>query len=116
MKARSHSMPEACPETSPSVHLVQVEVSCTHPLLLLKQALPWEAITEAMTRHWRHHGKNVDGGPGLPWDVSLYVPLVMLMLIKTFDAHQMEAYGAENVVARLHWTSRRGPGADARSL
>jgi hypothetical protein len=57
MKARSHSMPEACPATSPSVHIVQVEVSCTHPLLLLKQALPWEAITEAMTRHWRQRGK-----------------------------------------------------------
>jgi hypothetical protein len=94
-------MPEACPETSLNVQLVQVEVSRTHPLLLLKQALPWEAITEAMTRHWRHHGKNVDGGPGLPWDVSLYVPLVVLMLIKTFDSRQMEAYVAENVVARV---------------
>ncbi len=73
----------------------------THPLLLLKQALPWEAITEAMTRHWRHNGKNVDGGPGLPWDVSLYVPLVVLMLIKVFDSRQMEAYLAENVVARV---------------
>src|SRR5215831_4068268 len=101
MKARSHSMPEACPETSPSVHVVQVEVSLAHPLLLLKQALPWEAIAEAMTRHWRQHGKNVDGGPGLPWDVSLYVPLVVLMLIKTFDSRQMEAYVAENVVARV---------------
>lgn len=101
MKARSHSMPAAYPETSPSVHIVQVEVSCTHPLLLLKQALPWEAITEAMTRYWRQHGKNVDGGPGLPWDVSLYVPLVVLRLIKVFDSRQMEAYGAENVVARV---------------
>lgn len=101
MKARSHSMPEACPETRLSVQIVQVEVSLTHPLLLLKQALPWEAITEAMTRHWRQHGKNVDGGPGLPWDVSLYVPLVVLMLIKTFDSRQMEAYVAENVVARV---------------
>src|SRR3989441_788485 len=101
MKARSHSMAEACPETSPSVQIVQVEVSLTHPLLLLKQALPWEAITEAMTRHWRQHGKNVDGGPGLLWDVSLYVPLVVLMLIKTFDSRQMEAYVAENVVARV---------------
>lgn len=101
MKARSHSMPAAYPETSPSVQIVQVEVSCTHPLLLLKQALPWEAITEAMTRYWRQHGKNVDGGPGLPWDVSLYVPLVVLMLIKVFDSRQMEAYVAENVVARV---------------
>jgi len=83
------------------VHVVQVEVSLTHPLLLLKQALPWEAIAEAMTRHWRQHGKNVDGGPGLPWDVSLYVPLVVLMMIKSFDSRQMEAYVAENVVARV---------------
>jgi hypothetical protein len=101
MKARAHSMPAACPETRPGVHIVQVAVSCTHPLLLLKQALPWEAITEAMTRHWRQHGKNVDGGPGLPWDISLYVPLVVLMLIKAFDSRQMEAYVAENVVARV---------------
>lgn len=75
MKAGFHSMPEACPETSPRSQAVQVEVSLSHPLLLLKQALPWEAITETMTRHWRHNGKNVVGGPGLPWDVSLYVPL-----------------------------------------
>jgi len=83
------------------VHVVQVEVSLAHPLLLLKQALPWEAIAEAMTRHWRQHGKNVDGGPGLPWDVSLYVPLVVLMMIKSFDSRPMEAYVAENVVARV---------------
>ena len=101
MKAGSHCMPEACPEASSSAQLVQIEVSPSHPLLLLKRALPWEAITEAMTRHWREHGKNVNGGPGLPWDVSLYVPLVVLMLIKHFDSRQMEAYLAENVVARL---------------
>ncbi len=40
-------------------------------------------------------------GRGLPWDVSLYVPLVVLMLIKAFDSRQMEAYVAENVVARV---------------
>jgi hypothetical protein len=101
MKAGSHSMPEDCAEASTTIQLVQIEVSPTHPLLLLKRALPWEAITEVMTRHWRQHGKNVDGGPGLPWDGALYVPLVMLMVIKGFDSRQMEAYGAENVVARL---------------
>jgi hypothetical protein len=94
-------MPETCTAASLTAQLVQIEVSPTPPLLLLKQALPWEAITEVMTRHWREHGKNVDGGPGLPWDVSLYVPLVVLMLIKTFDSRQMEAYLAENVVARV---------------
>lgn len=101
MKAASHCTPEACPEASLSVQLVQIEVSPAHPLLVLKRALPWQAITEAMTRHWRAHGKNVDGGPGLPWDVSLYAPLVVLMLIKHFDSRQMEAYVAENVVARV---------------
>jgi len=101
MKTASHCMPEVCPEASATPQLVEIEVMPTHPLLVLQRALPWEAIIEAMTRHWREHGKNVDGGPGLPWDVSLYVPLVVLMLIKTFDSRQMEAYLAENVVARL---------------
>ena len=61
MKAGSHCMSEACPEATSAVQLVQIEVSPTHPLLVLKRALPWETITEVMTRHWREHGKNVDG-------------------------------------------------------
>lgn len=101
MKARFHSMAEACPKASATVYLVQIAVSPSHPLLLLKQALPWETLSEVMTWHWRQHGKNVDGRRGLPWDVSLYVPLVVLMLIKGFDSRQMEAYVAENVVARV---------------
>jgi hypothetical protein len=101
MKAVSYSMPKTCPAASAPSQLVQIEVSPTHPLLLLQRALPWDAITEVMTRHWRQHGKNVDGGRGLPWDVSLYMPLVVLMLIKGLDSRQMEAYVAENVVARV---------------
>ena len=54
-----------------------------------------------MTRHWRQAGKNTDGRPGLPWDVALYVPLVVLMLVKHLHAREMEAYVAENVVARV---------------
>ena len=54
-------------EARATSHLVQIEVSPTHPLLLLKRALPWAAITDVMTRQWRQNGKNVDGGPGLPW-------------------------------------------------
>src|ERR671917_827710 len=114
MKAGSHCMAEACPEASSTVQLVQIEVSPAHPLLVLKRALPWEAITEAMTRHWRAHGKNVEGGPGLPWDVSLYVPLVVLMLIKHFDSRQMEAYLAENVVARVFIGRQRDAKAQIR--
>jgi hypothetical protein len=114
MKAGSHFMPETCPEASSTPQLVQIEVSPTHPLLVLKRALPWEAIREAMTRHWRVHGKNVDGGPGLLWDVSLYVPLVVLMLIKHFDSRQMEAYLAENVVARVFIGRQRDVQAQIR--
>ena len=73
MKDGTHSTVEACPEASAEVQRVQVEVSLTHLLLLLKAALPWEALTEAMTRHWRDHGKNVDGGPGLPWGIFVLV-------------------------------------------
>jgi hypothetical protein len=107
-------MPEARPEASATLQLVQIEVSSTHPLLLLKRALPWEALTEVMTQHWRQHGKNVDGGRGLPWDGSLYVPLVVLMLIKGFDSRQMEAYLAENVVARVFIGRQRAAKAQIR--
>ena len=65
MKAGSHSMPTARPEASTTLPLVQIEVSSAHPLLLLKRALPWKTLTGMMTRHWRQHGKNVDGGRGL---------------------------------------------------
>jgi hypothetical protein len=114
MRADSHCMPEVCPEASSTPQLVQIAVSRTHPLLVLKRSLPWEAISEAMTRHWRAHGKNVDGGPGLPWDVSLYVPLVVLMLIKGFDSRQMEAYLAENGVARVFIGRQRDVQAQIR--
>ena len=78
MKADSYCMAKSCPKASSTVQLFEIEVSLIHPLLLLNQALPWAAITETMVCHWRQDGKNVDGGPGLPWDVSC-VPLVMLL-------------------------------------
>ena len=56
MKAGSHCMLESCSETSPRVQTVQVEVSLTHPLLVLKQALPWEAITEVTSSPWLKPG------------------------------------------------------------
>jgi len=101
MKDCSHCTVEVCPETRETLETVSIEVSPNHPLLQLKRALPWVALFEVMSRHWREAGKNVEGRPGLPWDVSLYVPLVVLMLIKNFDARRMEAYLAENVVARV---------------
>jgi hypothetical protein len=80
---------------------VSIYVDPNHPLLQLQRALPWGALFEVMTRHWRQAGKNTDGRPGLLWDVALYVPLVVLMLVKNLNAREMEAYVAENVVARV---------------
>jgi hypothetical protein len=70
-------------------------------LLQLKRALPWQALCEVMTRHWRRAGKNTDGRPGVPWDVPLYVPLIVLMVVKRLHARALEAYVAENAVARV---------------
>src|SRR5687768_7698785 len=101
MKDLVHSTPEVCPPTTPNGEVVSIFVDYDHPLLQLWQALPWEQLTEIMIREWRLSGKNVDGGPGRPLDVSLYVPLVVLMILKRFHSRQMEAYLAENVVARV---------------
>ena len=101
-------MSEQCNSTSaaalsplPDGHVVSIRVANDHPLLQLKRALNWEAIQAVMVKHWRKTGRNVDGGPGLPWPVDLYVPLVVLMGVKPLDSRQMEHYVEENVVARL---------------
>jgi hypothetical protein len=101
MKEHDDCTRGVCPGASAHGETVQVYVAHNHPLLQLKRALPWEALCEVMTRHWRQAGKNTDGRPGLPWDVALYVPLVVLMLVKNLNAREMEAYVAENVVARV---------------
>ena len=90
-----------CPGASVTGETVSIYVDHHHPLLQLKRALPWQALCEVMTRHWRQAGKNTDGRSGLPWDVALYVPLVVLMLVKNLNSREMEAYLAENVVARV---------------
>ncbi len=79
---------------------VALFVGDEHPLLRLKAELDWAALTEVMVSHWRAAGKNVDGGPGLPWPVQLYVPLLVLMWVKAYHARQMEEYISESVVAR----------------
>ena len=101
MKEQDHCTLGLCPGPTENGAIVSIAVNSTHPLLQLRRALPWEALCEVMTRHWRRAGKNTDGGPGLPWDVALYVPLVVLMLVKNLNAREMEAYLAENVVARV---------------
>lgn len=89
--------------------IVSVYVDYDHPLLQLKRELPWEAIQEVMVRRWRAAGKNVDGKPGVAWDVSLYVPLVVLMMVKGLHSREMEAYLAENVVARVFISKQDDP-------
>lgn len=79
---------------------VAIFVGDDHPLLQLKQALDWEAITAEMSSQWRRVGKNVDGRPGRPWPVALYAPLLVLMWLKTYSTRQMEEYISESVVAR----------------
>src|ERR671934_1426575 len=101
MKEQSHGTSVASPGATVQGEIVSIYVDYNHPLLQLKRALPWDALCEVMTRHWRRAGKNTDGGPGLPWDVALYVPLVVLMLVKHLNAREMEAYVSENVVARV---------------
>jgi hypothetical protein len=101
MKEQDHCTLGLCPATTENDAIVSIAVNPTHPLLQLKRALPWEALCEVMTRHWRRAGKNTEGGPGLPWDVALYVPLVVLMVVKHLNSREMEAYLAENVVARV---------------
>jgi hypothetical protein len=101
MKEQFHSTSGVCLETSENGKTVSIYVAYTHPLLQLKRALPWAALVEVMSRHWRLAGKNTDGRPGLAWDVALYVPLVVLMLVKNLHSRAMEAYVSENVVARV---------------
>jgi hypothetical protein len=101
MKEQDHCTLGLCPGTTENGAIVSIAVSPNHPLLQLKRALPWEALCAVMTRHWRRAGKNTEGGPGLPWDVALYVPVVVLMVVKHLNSREMEAYLAENVVARV---------------
>lgn len=103
-----------CPGASTNGEIVSIYVPYHHPLLQLKRALPWEALFEVMTRHWRQAGKNTDGRPGLPWDVALYVPLVVLMLVKHLNARDMESYLAENVVARVFIGRQAAPSPQIR--
>jgi hypothetical protein len=114
MKEHRHSTPGVCPETSANGETVSIHVDYNHPLLQLKRALPWDALFEVMRRHWQQAGKNTDGRPGLPWDVALYVPLVVLMLVKHLHAREMEAYLAENVVARVFLGRQDDPSPQIR--
>jgi hypothetical protein len=97
-----HKDSTAAADAAPTVagSLVSIFVPDTHPLLLLKAALDWQAITAVMVEHWRKAGKNVAAGRGLSWPVQLYVPLLVLMWLESLNDRQMEKYLSESVVAR----------------
>jgi hypothetical protein len=71
MRERSDSTPEGDGAPAGKGQWVSIFVPDDHPVLRLKRALNWEAITAGMVKPWRAAGKNVDGGPGLPWPVAL---------------------------------------------
>src|SRR6266700_7278805 len=114
MKEQDHCTPGLCPGATAHDEMVSISVNPNHPLLRLKRALPWDALCEVMRRHWQRAGKNIEGRPGLSWDVTLYVPLVVLMLVKNLNARDMEAYLAENVVARMFIGRTDDPRAQIR--
>jgi len=100
MRERSDCTPQGCGAPAGTGAWVSIFVGDEHPLIRLKQAVDWAALTAVMVSYWRKAGKNVDGGPGLPWPVALYVPLLVLMWLKSYHARQMEEYLSESVVAR----------------
>jgi hypothetical protein len=100
MRERSESTLEGGGAPAGQGEWVSIFVPDDQPLLRLKRALNWEVITAVMVTHWRAAGKNVDGGPGLPWPVALYVPLLVLMWLKSYHPRQMEEYLSESVLAR----------------
>jgi len=87
-------------QTAPVIQ-VSMQVQRDHPLLVLKRELDWSAIRGVIIEHLRKGGCNVDHGPGRPLDVDLYVPVIVLMLIKNLNSRQMEELLAENAVGRV---------------
>jgi hypothetical protein len=101
MTERPDSTPlELSLPTQENQEMVAILVSSLHPLLRLKAALDWQAIEAVMVKHWRQAGKNVDFGRGLPFPVSLYVPLLVLMAVKGLNPRQAKEYIEENVYGR----------------
>jgi hypothetical protein len=95
-------------QTAPKVAVAML-VSSDHPLLVLKRKLDWAAIREVLIVRLRAAGCNVDYGPGRPLDLDVYAPLLVLMVVRNMNSREMEAYLAENAVARvfIDWECKR---------
>jgi len=100
MRERRDCTPDRSGAPAVKGEWVGIFVPDAHPLLRLKEAVDWEGITAVMVKKWREANKNVDGGRGLAWPVHLYVPLLVLMWLKSYHSRQMEDYLIESVVAR----------------
>jgi hypothetical protein len=100
MRANQDCTLPATAAPAPSGQVVSIFVPDDHPLLQLKRALDWEAISAVMIKHWRRSGKNLDGGAGRPWPVDFYVPALVLKWVKGYHSRQMEEHLSESVVAR----------------
>src|SRR5215475_7395859 len=109
MEEHGDCMSGVCPGASVNGETVSLYVSYHHPLLRLQRALPWEALSEVMTRHWRQAGKNVDGHRGLAWDIALYGPLVAMPL-KSPCACRLERRPGPTQSIELHLGLSHGSG------
>jgi len=101
MRKRDHCISVESLLANKMGEMVPIFVNHNHPLLRLKAQLPWDQIREIMVKRWEEAGKNLDGRPGSPWPVWLYVPLLTLMIIKRMDPRKMEEYLSENAVGRV---------------
>ena len=81
--------------------IVAVPVNPDHPLLKLKEILPWNQLQSIADSAWRKNGKNVDHGRGRKWDLRLYLTIIILKIILGLNSRQMEANLAENAVSRM---------------
>ncbi|MGH9846824.1 MAG: hypothetical protein ACREEM_49635 [Blastocatellia bacterium] len=111
MKEQGNSTAAAGAAPEAQGTLVSIFVPYDHPLLQLNRVLNWDGLKEVMVKYWREAGKNVAGGPGRPWPVSLYVPLLVLMRIRNLNDRGMERHLAYDAAARafIGWTSDSTP-------
>ena len=116
-RTRADCTSGVCPDATANGEMVSISVDDNHPLLQLKRALPWEAALRDHEAPWAAGGQKHRWPTWFAWDVSLYVPLVVLMLVKNLNARDMEAYLAENARgAGVHRTSGRPHTTDSGSF
>ncbi len=80
---------------------VTLEVPENHPVLEAYRTLDWESVETCLAGHWRVAGKNVDRGPGRPFDLKYWARVMVLMLLLKLNLRQVEWELKYNAVARL---------------